>query len=67
MESKFTVMNIIGKEVEWIRNSLLDIKLLSQPISAIFLYCISESIMSRAYSNIYNDKSRCISIWHRCI
>jgi hypothetical protein len=34
---------------------------------AISLYCNSEAIMSRAYSNIYNGKSRHISIWHEYI
>jgi len=34
---------------------------------AISLYCNSEAIMSRAYSNIYNGKSRYISIWHEYI
>jgi len=43
---------------------LFDIKLWSQPMSTIFLYCNSEATMSRAYSNIYNDKSRHISIRH---
>jgi len=41
---------------------LLDIKLWSQPISAISLYYDSETTMSRAYNNIYNGKSRHISI-----
>ena len=41
---------------------LFDIKLWPQPMSAIYLYCDSETTMSRAYSNIYNGKSRHISI-----
>ena len=43
---------------------LLDIKLWPQPISVVSLYCDSETIMSRPYSNIYNGKSRHISIRH---
>jgi hypothetical protein len=43
---------------------LFDIKLWLQPMSAISLYCDSEATMSRAYSNIYNGKSRHISIRH---
>jgi hypothetical protein len=34
---------------------------------AISLYCDSEAIMCRSYSNIYNGKSRHISIWHEYI
>jgi len=41
---------------------LLDIKLWPQPMSAIFLYYDNETTMSRAYNNIYNGKSRHISI-----
>jgi hypothetical protein len=61
MESEFIVMATVGKEAKWLRNILFDIKL---PMSAIFLYCDSEAIMSRAYSNIYNGKLRHISIQH---
>jgi hypothetical protein len=46
---------------------LFDIKLWPQPISAISLYCDSETTMSWAYSNIYKDKSRHIRIQHRYI
>ena len=41
---------------------LFDIKLWPQPMSAIYLYCDSETTISQAYSNIYNGKSRHISI-----
>jgi len=43
---------------------LFDIKLWPQPMSAISLYCDSEATISRAYSNIFNGKSRHISIRH---
>ena len=36
-------------------------------MSAISIYCVSEAITSRAYSNIYNGKSRHISIRHEYI
>ena len=62
MESEFIAIAAAGKEVEWLRNMLFDIKLWPQPMSAISLYYDSEATMSRAYSNIYNGKSRHISI-----
>jgi hypothetical protein len=46
---------------------LSDIKLWPQLMSFIFLYCDSKGTMSRAYSNIYNGKSRHISIRHEYI
>jgi ABC-type uncharacterized transport system involved in gliding motility auxiliary subunit len=36
-------------------------------MSVISLYCDSEATMSWAYNNIYNGKSRHISIWYRYI
>ena len=62
MELEFIVIAVAGKEVEWLRNMLFDIKLWPQPMSTISLYYDSEATMSRAYSNIYNSKSRHISI-----
>jgi len=67
MKSEFIVIAAAGKEAEWLRNMLFDIKLWPQPMSAISLYCDSEATMSRAYSNIYNGKSRHISIRHENI
>jgi hypothetical protein len=64
MESEFIAIAAAGKEAKWLRNMLFDIKLWPQPMSAIFLYCNSEATMSRAYNNIYNGKSRHISIRH---
>jgi len=46
IESEFIVMVAASKEVEWIRNLLLDIKLWLQSISIISLYCDNETTMS---------------------
>jgi len=67
VESEFIAMVVTGKEVEWLRNMLLDVKLWPQTMSVISLYCDSEVVMSRAYSNIYDGKSRHISIQHEYI
>ena len=64
MKLEFIAMDASGKEVAWLRNILLDIKLWPQPMSAISLYCDYDATMSRAYSNINNGKSRHISIRH---
>lgn len=55
-------MAIAIKNIEWLRNMLLDIKLWPQPMSAISLHCDSETTMSQAYINIYNVKSKHIII-----
>jgi hypothetical protein len=64
IESKFIALATTSKETKWLRNVLLDIKLWSQPMTSISLYCDSQTIMSRAFSKIYNGKSRHISLRH---
>ena len=67
MELEFIVLAAAGKEAEWLRNMLLDIELWPQPILAISVYCNSEATLGRAYSKMYNEKSRHISLRHDCI
>jgi hypothetical protein len=67
MESEFIAIAAAGKEAKWLRNILFNIKLWPQPMSAISLYYDNEATMSRAYSNIYNGKSRHINIRHEYI
>ena len=64
MESEFIALAAAGKEAEWLRNLLLDIKLWPRPMPAISLYCDSQVTMFRAFSKIYNGKSRHISLRH---
>ena len=67
MESKFITVATANKEAEWLRNLLLDIKLWPQPMSAISLYCDSESTMSKTHNKVYNGKSRRISLRHKYV
>ena len=62
MESEFIALATVGKEVEWLRNMLLDIELWPQPIPAISVYCNSEATLGKAYNKMYNGKSRHISL-----
>ena len=64
MEYEFIGLAAAGKEAKWMRNLLLDRKLWPQPMPAISLYCDSPATMSRAFSKIYNGKSRHISLRH---
>ena len=64
MESEFIALAVAGKEAEWLTNMLLDIKLWPQPIPTISMYCDSETTLGRAYSKMYNGKSRHISLRH---
>ena len=64
MESEFIALAAVGKEAEWLRNMLLDIKLWPQLMPAISLHCDSQATMSKAFSKTYNGKSRHISLRH---
>lgn len=67
MESEFIALAAAGKEAEWLRNMLLDIKLWPQPMPSISLYCDSQATMSKAFSKVYNGKSRHISLRHEYV
>ena len=64
MESEFIALAVAGKEAEWLTNMLLDIELWPQPIPTISMYCDSETTLVRAYSKMYNGKSRYINLRH---
>jgi hypothetical protein len=67
MDYEFIALASAGKEAEWLRNMLYDIELWPQPMSAISIYCDSQATMSKAYSKIYNGKSRHISLRHEYV
>ena len=64
MELEFIALAVAGKEAEWLKNMLLDIELWPQPIPAISVYYYSEATLGRAYSKMYNNKSRHIGLKH---
>ena len=64
MESEFIALAACGKEAEWIRNLLLDIKLWPSPMPPISINCDSQNTMSNAYKRTYNGQSRHISLRH---
>ena len=49
MESKFIALAATSKEVEWLRNMLLDIELWPQLIPAIFVYYDSEATLGKVF------------------
>jgi hypothetical protein len=67
IESEFIALAAIRKEAKWLRNMLLDINLWLQLMPAISLHCDSEATMSKAYSKVYNGKSRHISLRHEYV
>nr|GEU29471.1 zinc finger, CCHC-type [Tanacetum cinerariifolium] len=58
MESKFLALAAAGKEAKWLKNLLLEIPLWSKPIVHISIRCDSVVTLAKAYSQMYNRKSR---------
>nr|GEV86062.1 zinc finger, CCHC-type [Tanacetum cinerariifolium] len=67
MESKFVALAAAGKEAEWLRNLIYDILIWPKPIAPISIRCDSAPTMARAYSQIYNGKSRHLGVRHSIV
>ncbi|GKC93956.1 hypothetical protein Tco_1159398 [Tanacetum coccineum] len=67
MESEFVALAAAGKEAEWLKNLLLEIPLWSKPIAPIFIRCDSAATLAKAYSQMYNEKSRHLGVRHSMI
>ncbi|XP_071739614.1 secreted RxLR effector protein 161-like [Rutidosis leptorrhynchoides] len=67
MESEFIALAAAGKEAEWLRNLVYEIPLWPKPISPISVHCDSSSTVSKAYSHMYNGKSRHLGLRHSMI
>ncbi|GJV72619.1 zinc finger, CCHC-type containing protein [Tanacetum coccineum] len=58
MEYEFVALAAAGKEAEWLGNLILEIPLWSKPIAPISIRCDSAATLAKAYSQMYNVKSR---------
>ncbi|GJZ92148.1 zinc finger, CCHC-type containing protein [Tanacetum coccineum] len=67
MESEFVALAAAGKEAKWLENLLLEILLWSKPIAPISICCDSVATLAKAYSQMYNGKSRHLGIRHSMI
>ncbi|GJW07202.1 zinc finger, CCHC-type containing protein [Tanacetum coccineum] len=66
-ESEFVALTAAGKEAEWLKNLLLEIPLWVKPIAPISIHCDSAATLAKAYSQMYNGKSRHLGVGHRMI
>nr|GEV72613.1 hypothetical protein [Tanacetum cinerariifolium] len=64
MEFEFVALDVVGKEAEWLRNLIHEIPIWPKPIAPIYIRCDSAPTMARAYSQIYNGKSRHLGVRH---
>ncbi|GJS96792.1 zinc finger, CCHC-type containing protein [Tanacetum coccineum] len=67
IESEFVALSAAGKEAEWLRNLILEISLWSKPITPISIWCDSSATVAKTYSQMYNRKSRHLSVRHSMI
>ncbi|GJU39508.1 zinc finger, CCHC-type containing protein [Tanacetum coccineum] len=56
-----------GEEAEWLKNLLLEILLWSKHITPISIRCDSAATLAKAYSQMYNGKSRHLGVRHSMI
>nr|GEY05945.1 zinc finger, CCHC-type [Tanacetum cinerariifolium] len=67
IESKFVALAAAGKAAEWLKNLLLEIPLWVKPIAPISIHCDSAATLAKAYSQMYNGKSRHLGVRHSMI
>ncbi|GKD55281.1 zinc finger, CCHC-type containing protein [Tanacetum coccineum] len=67
IESEFVALAAAGKEAEWLKNPILEIPLWSKPIAPISILCDSAATLAKAYSQMYNGKSRHLGVRHSMI
>ncbi|GJV13576.1 zinc finger, CCHC-type containing protein [Tanacetum coccineum] len=67
MESEFVALAAVGKEAEWLRNLIHEIPIWPKPIAPISIHCDSAATLAKAYSQIYNGKSRHLGVRHSMI
>ncbi|GKE39551.1 zinc finger, CCHC-type containing protein [Tanacetum coccineum] len=67
MKYEFVALAAACKESEWLRNLILEILLWSKPIAPISILCDSVATLAKAYSQMYNGKSRHLGVMHTMI
>ncbi|GJU61922.1 zinc finger, CCHC-type containing protein [Tanacetum coccineum] len=67
MESEFAALATTGKEAEWLRNLIHEIPIWPKPIASISIHCNSAATLVKAYSQMYNGKSRHLGVRHSMI
>ncbi|GKD60057.1 zinc finger, CCHC-type containing protein [Tanacetum coccineum] len=67
MESEFVALAAAGKEAEWLKNLLIEIPLWFKPMAYISICCDSAATLAKAYSQMYNGKSRHLGVRYSMI
>nr|GFA57357.1 zinc finger, CCHC-type [Tanacetum cinerariifolium] len=64
---KVCSIGVAGKEAKWLRNLIHKILIWWKPIALISIHCNSAATLAKAYSQIYNGKSRHLGVRYSMI
>nr|GEV88075.1 zinc finger, CCHC-type [Tanacetum cinerariifolium] len=67
IEYEFVALADTTKEAEWLNNLLFEFPLWSKPIAHTCIRCDSTATLAKAYSQMYNRKSRHLGVRHSMI
>ncbi|GJW18967.1 zinc finger, CCHC-type containing protein [Tanacetum coccineum] len=67
MKSEFVALAAARKEAEWLKNLILKIPLWYKPIAPISIHFDSATTLAKAYSQMYNGKSRHLGVRNNMI
>nr|GEW16905.1 zinc finger, CCHC-type [Tanacetum cinerariifolium] len=67
MKFEFVALAAAGKKAEWLKNLLLEITQWVKLITSISIRCDSAATLAKAYSQMYNRKSRNLGVRHSMI
>jgi hypothetical protein len=57
METELTTLDTTSAEAEWLRELLMDLSVVEKPISAIFINCDNQTVITKVNSSKDNMKS----------
>ncbi|GKB84160.1 zinc finger, CCHC-type containing protein [Tanacetum coccineum] len=67
MKYEFVALTTDGEEAKWLKSLILEISLWSKPIAPISILCDSATTLAKAYSQMYNEKSRHLGVRYSMI
>lgn len=67
MEGELIAMDTTGHEIEWLKNSLLEILLVKNPMLSIFVICDNQFVISVCKNKYFNNKMKHLSIRHSTV
>ena len=67
MASVFIVLASAGKEVDLLQDLMFEIPILPMPISPVAIHTDFRMTLAKAYSQVYNGKSRYIALRHNVV